>query len=217
LDLSQQTRLRVVVQRWRISEQDSHAVAFELFEHQDLIRVDASQAVGSQTEHGLEQACLRLIPEAVQSRSIQACTGMTVIQELGHHFVFVMDRPGAEDFELRGDGASSFLDVSGDAGVERDSHVDWPHVADRPHRRFGVLSQLVSVGLVNNPKASARASKRGSSNPDQRGRCPPTTVAIMGAAADGLAIRAARPRWPKRAAARSSCPAPSSACSRNRS
>jgi hypothetical protein len=48
--------------------------------------------------------------------------------------------------------SSGMLDVSGDAGVERDSHVDWPPVADRPHRK-------TSAAVVRPPRSRSWATR----------------------------------------------------------
>ena len=62
-------------------------MAGEFVEYDDLIGIHASQAVGRQTPHALEVAGLRSIAQGVQTGTVQARTGETVIDVFCERFM----------------------------------------------------------------------------------------------------------------------------------
>jgi hypothetical protein len=80
LDLQQKLVVGVVADR-ALHEHDLTAGSAELFEEKDLISIFAGEAVRAEDGHDVELSLARGVAEAVQSRPIEPCPGVTLVGE----------------------------------------------------------------------------------------------------------------------------------------
>ena len=87
MDLGEQPRLRVVIDRWRIGEPHGHAVAGQFVEHDDLIGIDPGEPVWRQAPNDVDQAGLGGVAQGVQAGPVQPGAGVPIVAELGDQLV----------------------------------------------------------------------------------------------------------------------------------
>jgi hypothetical protein len=122
LHLGQQFRLRIVIDDRRVDESDRDTVSSQLVEHDDLIGVDAGEAVRRQAPHHFDETDLGRVPHGIEARTIQPRTRMPIVGELTDQLVALGADPFSKGGQLRADGAPLLLGLGGHSGVDRCSH-----------------------------------------------------------------------------------------------
>jgi len=168
LHLRQQTDLRVAVQSGSVGEQHWHLVAFELFQDQVLVRVGPGQSIRRQAEHAFDEALLGGITQGVQAGTVQMSARVAVVLVLSHDLVALACCPLPQHLQLRADGATSFLYIGGNAGVESEPHPSLPNQASRPGTKSA--SKTGSLQCGHSPPRPTRSQKMLQSGQ----RCSPT-------------------------------------------
>ena len=87
LDLGEQPRLRVVIDRWRVGEPHRHAVAGQFVEHDDLVGVNPGEPVRRQAPHHVDQLGLGGVAQGVQAGPVQPGAGVPIVAELADQLV----------------------------------------------------------------------------------------------------------------------------------
>jgi hypothetical protein len=123
LNLDQQGRLRVIVERGSIQVENPDAVPGQLVRDQDLVGIAASETVWREAPDLFEQAGFGGVTERVETGTVEPGPGVAIVCVLTDDLVPELRHLPAQGLQLRADGATGFLGFRRDASVDGDSHL----------------------------------------------------------------------------------------------